>query len=111
MKISLTDCSEFKIEQQELTPIVASNDQPIKEILRLLHWYPIHAHVILLVLMFRTKCGTALIYIRVLITTGDQLRSIDDNNFNIPRTQTKLSERLIEVIGPKWWKALKSNSS
>ncbi|KAH3897131.1 hypothetical protein DPMN_021316 [Dreissena polymorpha] len=34
------------------------------------------------------------------------LRSIDDYDFNIPRSRINMAERSIAVVGPKWWNAL-----
>ena len=114
-----TEIPKYQIDrlqriQNRSASIVAdvSHDQPSKEILRSQHWLPIHARVMfkILLLTFKTKCGTAPIYIRELFTTGQgryRLRSIDENNFNNPRDRTKMADRSIHVaaIGPKWWNA------
>ena len=35
-----------------------------------------------------------------------RLRSSDEIRFVVPRTRTRMADRPISVVGPKWWNAL-----
>ena len=110
----LTEISKYQIDRLQRVKkraarivIDVPHSQPCNEILRPLLWLTINARVMfnVLVLMFRTKCETASTYIRELFTTGERrYRSSDKKDFDIPRTLTKMTDRSIAVIGPKWSK-------
>jgi len=91
----------------------ASYEQPSAELLKELHWLPVKARVMfkVLVIVFRVINGTAPVYLREMFVPTRQryrLRSQSDTNFNIPRRRTKLADRSMAVVGPKWWNDLPS---
>ena len=67
----------------------------------------------ILVLVFRFLQGTAPSYLRSLFNRVPQtysLRSSDESRFVVPKYRTKLADRSIAVVGPKWWNALPKTS-
>ena len=91
----------------------ASYEQPSADLLKELHWLPVKARVMfkVLVMVFRVISNTAPVYLREMFVPTQQrhrLRSQSDTNFNIPRRRTKLADRSMAVVGPKWWNNLPS---
>ena len=90
-----------------------SHDVSSTELLKKLHWLPVKARVMfkVLVMVFRVIEGTAPIYIRQMFQIHQgryRLRSQNDTNFIIPKRRTKLADRSLAVVGPKWWRELPS---
>ena len=90
-----------------------SYDQPSAELLKKLHWLPVKARVMfkVLVMVFRVIQGNAPAYLRDMFVANQgryRLRSQSDLNFTIPRRRTKLADRSLAVVGPKWWNDLPS---
>ena len=86
---------------------------PSIELLKELHWLPIRARIIfkVLLIVFRVTSGTAPVYLRELfepVSGRYSLRSQSVNNFIIPKRRTKLADRSLAVVGPKWWNNLPS---
>jgi hypothetical protein len=84
---------------------------PTTEILKALHWLPVRARIMfkILVTVFRTVQGTAHSYLRCLLNRVQgkyRLRFTDDIQFAVPKTRTKIADRSIAVVRPKWWNAL-----
>jgi hypothetical protein len=91
-----------------------SYDKPSSELLKQLHWLPVKARVKfkILVTVFRVINGTAPAYLREMFTLLQgryQLRSKSELCFAVPRRRTKLADRSLAVVGPKWWNALPSS--
>lgn len=89
----------------------APYDHPTTEILKSLHWLPVRARIMfkILVIVFRTVQGTAPPYLKCLFNRVQgkyRLRSSDDIQFTVPITRTRIADRSIAVVGPKWWNAL-----
>lgn len=85
-----------KVQNQAARVVTsAPYDHPTTEILKSLHWLPVRARI-----MFNLKC----LFNRV--QGKYRLRSSDDIQFTVPRTRTKIADRSIAVVGPKWWNAL-----
>ncbi len=93
----------------------ATYDQPSAEILKTLHWLPVRARIMykVIVTVFRVVNGTAPLYIRKLFNPiqgqyRQRLRSSSSSviQFEIPTTRTKLADRSLAVVGPKWWNLL-----
>lgn len=66
----------------------------------------------ILVIVFRVINGTAPAYLREMFTPFQrryQLHSKSEMCFIVPRRRTKLADRSLAVVGPKWWNALPSS--
>lgn len=66
----------------------------------------------ILVTVFRVINGTAPAYLKEMFTPLQgryQLRSKSELCFTVPRRRTKLADRSLAVVGPKWWNALPSS--
>ena len=88
-----------------------SYEQPSDELLIKIHWLPVKDRIMfkVLAIAFRVINGTAPVYLREMFvpTRGRyRLRSQSETNFNIPRRRTKLADRSLSVVGPKWWNDL-----
>ena len=89
----------------------SSADQPSVEILKSLHWLPVRARVMfkILVTVFRVVQGTAPVYLGSIfkrVQGNYRLRSTNEIRFIVPRTRTRVADRSIATVGPKWWNAL-----
>lgn len=89
--------------------------QSSAEILKSLHWLPIRARIMykVIVTVFRVANGTAPLYLRKLFTKCQsqyrkRLRSSSSSHirFDIPSTNSKLADRSLAIMGPKWWNSL-----
>ena len=92
----------------------ASYDQPIKPILKSLHWLPVEARVKFKILVTVYKClnGTAPVYLQNMLTVEQSpysLRSSQGVMLKIPRVRTKLAEKSFSSVGPRWWNVLPVN--
>lgn len=75
-----------------------------------LHWLPVRARIMfkILVTVYLVVQGTALLYIGSMFQRVQghyRLRSSGDIRFVVPRTRTRIADRSIAVVGPKWWNA------
>jgi len=86
----------------------------VTSVQRSLHWLPIHQRIQykLCVLMYGAAHGHAPDYISNLATLTSatsgrsHLRSADSLTFNIPRTRTRMGDRVLSVAGSRAWNAL-----
>ena len=62
-----------------------------------------------LVIVFRVVKGTVPIYLQSMFTHAQgsyRLRSSVGIKFRVPRHRTKIADRSLAVVGPKWWNVL-----
>ena len=116
-----SDISAYQIDrlqkvQNKAARIVSntSDDQPSVQILKSLHWLPVRARVMfkILVTVFRVVQGTAPGYLGSMfkrVQGNYRIRSSNEIRFIAPRTRTKVADRSITTVGPKWWNALPNN--
>ena len=89
----------------------ASYEERSSDLLKRLHWLPVQARILfkVLVIVFRVVKGTAPIYLRSMFTHAQgsyRLRSSVGIQFRVPRHRTKIADRSLAVVGPKWWNVL-----
>ena len=68
-----------------------------------------HVCVCVCVTVFRVVQGTAPVYLGSIfkrVQGNYRLRSTNEIRFIVPRTRTRVAERSIATVGPKWWNAL-----
>jgi len=101
--------NKFQRVQNHAARVVfnVSREVPSTELLKKLHWLPVKARNMfkVLVMIFRVVSRTASIYIRQMFHVHQgryKLRSQSDTNFIIPRRRTKLADRSLAVVGPRW---------
>jgi len=103
-----------RLQNQAARLVLNTYDQPSSSLLKYLHWLPVRARIMfkILVLVHRVIRGSAPTYLESLFTHARRnyrLRSNDCENIPllvVPRRRTKLADRSISVVGPKWWNAL-----
>lgn len=116
-----TDLPAYQIQKLQRTQnhaarvvLNASFDQPSTELLKQLHWLPVKARIMykVLVMVFRVVHGYAPGYLQEMFVPANsryRLRSQSDCNLVIPRRRTKMADRSLAVVGPKWWNNLPSH--
>ena len=103
-----------RLQNQAARLVLNTYDQPSSSLLKNLHWLPVRARIMfkILVLVHRVIRGSAPTYLESLFKHARRnyrLRSNDCENtppLVVPRHRTKLVDRSISVVGPKWWNAL-----
>ena len=103
-----------RLQNQAARVVMNVYDKHSADLLKSLHWLPVKARIVfkVMVLVFRVVHGTAPSYLMTLfngVTRKYSLRSAADDmwtQFVVPRRRTKLADRSISVVGPKWWNAL-----
>ncbi|XP_060608223.1 uncharacterized protein LOC132760282 [Ruditapes philippinarum] len=103
-----------RLQNQAARVVMNVYDQPSADLRKSLHWLPVKARIMfkVILIVFRVIHGTAPTYLITLfncVRRKYRLRSAADDTctqFVVPRRRTRLADRSISVMGPKWWNAL-----
>ena len=103
-----------KLQNHAARVVTNVYNQPSVNLLKSLHWLPVKARIMfkILVIMFRVIHGTTPVYIMSLFNVTKRKYSLRSSggdsctNFLVPRRMTKLADRSLSVVGPKWWNTL-----
>ncbi|XP_060604350.1 uncharacterized protein LOC132757163 [Ruditapes philippinarum] len=103
-----------RLQNQAARVVMNVYDQPSADLRKSLHGLPVKARIMfkVILIVFRVIQGTAPTYLLTLfncVRRKYSLRSAADDTcsqFVVPRRRTRLGDRSISVMGPKWWNAL-----
>ncbi|XP_060561618.1 uncharacterized protein LOC132721348 [Ruditapes philippinarum] len=110
----LSNRSTSETPNQAARVVMNVYDQPSADLRKSLHWLPVKARIMfkVILIVFRVIHGTAPTYLITLfncVRRKYSLRSAADDTctqFVVTRRRTRLADRSISVMGPKWWNAL-----